>query len=76
MSEKELAQRALFMIYLVNDFAERYMISQRSAFAYLSRFRGLDFVEMNYTAEHLLSMDDVVDDVTAICLHNGGEIGN
>lgn len=75
MGDKELAQRALFMIYLINDFAERYMISQRSAFAYLSRFRGLDFVEMNYPAEHLLSMEDVIDDVTAICQHNGGTIG-
>jgi hypothetical protein len=34
----------------------------------------MDFLEAHYGAEHLLSFDDTVEDLTAICQRNGGQI--
>ena len=49
-------------------------LTVKQAFNYLSRFKGMDFLQKHYGAEHLLSFDDTVDDLTAICLKNGGQI--
>ena len=69
---KELRQKSLYFVYVIADFAERYGLTPRAAFSYLQRFHGLDFIEQHYAAEHLLSMDDAVDDLTMICQRNGG----
>ncbi len=39
------------------------------------RFKGFRFVLDNYEVEHQLSLQDCVDDMTAICKRNGGNIG-
>ena len=69
---KELRQKALYFVYVIADFAEHYGLSLRAAFSYLQRYRGLDFIEQHYAAEHLLSMEDAVADLTVICQRNGG----
>ncbi len=74
MSEKELRQRVLYFIFVIQDFSERYKIPVRNAFLYIQRYKGLDFLEEHYAAEHLLSMEDVLDDVTKVCQKNGGGI--
>lgn len=69
---KELRQKSLYFVYVIADFAERYGLSPRAAFSYLQRYRGLDFIEQHYAAEHLLSMEDAVADLTVICQRHGG----
>ena len=56
-----------------------YIVSAISEFAkshhnYLIRFKGIDFITEHYDAEHLLSFDDCVQDLTQVCLNNGGGI--
>ena len=41
---------------------------------YLIRFNGIDFLTEHYEAEHLLSLDDAIQDLTQVCLNNGGGI--
>jgi hypothetical protein len=41
----------------------------------LVRFKGIRFILDNYEVEHQLSLHDCVDDMTAICKRNGGNIG-
>lgn len=58
----------------ISEFAKAKALSVKQAFNYLSLFKGLDFLQAHYGAEHLLSFDDTVDDLTAICQKNGGQI--
>jgi len=49
-------------------------LSNAQAYAYLRRFTGIDFLLDCYAAEHTLSIEDAVDDLTHICLQKGGRI--
>ena len=64
-----------YVIYCIDKFAERYRLSSRQAYEYLSRFKGLDFLDECYEAEHTLSFDDAVNDLSAVCKRNGGGLG-
>jgi hypothetical protein len=55
-------------------FAKLKGISPVEAFNYLNEHKGIDFLVECYDAEHTLSLDDAVDDLTAVCKNNGGTI--
>lgn len=69
---KKLQNRITYMIYCINAFAERYHLNSKQAFAYLNRFKGIAFLDECYEAEHQLSLNDAVNDLTLICKRNGG----
>lgn len=50
------------------------IFTNAQAYAYLRRFSGIDFLLDCYAAEHTLSIDDAVEDLTQICLQKGGQI--
>lgn len=63
-----------YIIAAISEFAKTYRISVREANNYLIRFKGIDFLTEHYDAEHLLSFDDTIQDLTQVCLNNGGGI--
>lgn len=63
-----------YTVAAINDFAKMHRIPVREANNYLIRFRGIDFLKEHYDAEHLLSFNDSVEDLTQVCLNNGGDI--
>lgn len=69
-----MEKQITWTIAAISEFAKAKALSAKQAFNYLSLFKGLDFLQKHYSAEHLLSFDDTVDDLTAICLRNGGQI--
>lgn len=58
----------------IRSFADRYQLSVKSAYGYLSRFKGIAFLDEFYDVEHLLSINDAVNDLTLICQKNGGKL--
>ena len=42
------------------------------AFNYLNTYKGFSFLERNYEAEHLLPLDDTLDDLADYCKRHGG----
>ena len=40
----------------------------------MKEYKGLEFLDECYEAEHTLSLDDAVEDLTIICKRNGGNI--
>ena len=68
--EKQIA----WTVAAISEFAKAKELSPKQAFNYLSLFKGMDFLEAHYGAEHVLSFDDTVEDLTAICQRNGGLI--
>jgi len=58
----------------VSEFARAFRLHTADAFAYLHRYRGMDYLIKCYEAEHLLSFDDAVEDLAAVCHRNGGRL--
>ena len=63
-----------YVICCVGAFAKRFMLSNAQAYAYLRRFKGIDFLIDCYAAEHTLSIEDAVEDVVQLCKKHGGRI--
>lgn len=63
-----------YIVMSLGLFARKHNLTKKEACNYLSRFKGLEFSIGNYEAEHQLSLQDCVDDMTAICRRNGGSI--
>lgn len=72
--DNQLRNRVVYIIYCINAFAAKYNLMSKQAYAYLHRFKGLEFLNDCYEAEHQLSIRDAVEDLTIICKRNGGEL--
>jgi hypothetical protein len=66
--------RIQYYVLCVAAFANVKQISQRDAFTYLYGNKGIEFLVDCYDAEHTLSLDDAVDDLTRVCRNNGGNL--
>lgn len=73
MSEKEI-KIINYIVICISEFAKQKSISTKDAYNYLKEYKGLEFLDECYEAEHTLSLDDAVEDLTIICKRNGGNI--
>lgn len=60
--------------YCISAFAKQYNLSLLEAFNYLERYGGLSFLDECYEAEHLLSIEEAINDLAVICKNNGGKL--
>ncbi len=63
-----------YVVAAISEFAKRNSLTVKEASNYLLRFKGIEFLEQCYAAEHTLSVNDWVEDITAVCKRNGGGI--
>lgn len=63
-----------YIVGCISEFASRYEMNMRDAYIYLSRNKGIEFLKEFYDVEHALSFDDVLDNLAAICIKNGGAV--
>ncbi len=63
-----------YVVALVSEFAARYEIMPRQAYAYLRRFKGLDHLYNHYNILHTYSFEDTVDVMSEVCKNNGGKL--
>lgn len=56
-------------------FAQRFRLTLQGAADYLCKFKGIRFLDDYYPSEHLLPVEDALDDLVAVCKSNGGTIG-
>ena len=63
-----------FIVICINEFAKQCNLSSRDAYFYLKEHKGIEFLKVNYEAEHMIGLDDVIDDLKQICNKNGGDI--
>ena len=70
VDEKKIA----WVVACINEFARHKAMPVKEAFQYLYVFGGIVFLDEHFEAEHLLSFDDTVDDLTRLCEMNGGTL--
>ena len=51
------------MIIFVWEFGRKYGLTMKQAFNYLSRFKGIDFIDRHYGYVHTQSFASMVDDI-------------
>lgn len=74
MIAKSLRNKSDYMIICINEFALHNRLTKKEAYYYLKNNKALDFLKENYEAEHMLSVQDAVDDMSIICQRNGGHL--
>ena len=74
MSEEQ-RNKLTYIIFCIGAFGEHYDLKPKQAYAYLRRYGGIAFVDECYAAEHTLSLEDAVDDMSVVCKRNGGGLG-
>ena len=74
-SEQRIGRKVVgYIVAAINEFAAAHRMTVREAGNYLLRYKGIDFLAEHYEAEHLLSLDDSVQDLTRVCINNGGGV--
>jgi hypothetical protein len=63
-----------YIVMCIDDFAERFGMTVKAAFAYLSQYGGIDFLLEHYEIEHTLGLDDAMDDLRLVCSQRGGTV--
>lgn len=63
-----------YYVLCINAFARDKNLGQKEAFNYLEQYKGIEFLVDCYEAEHTLSIDNAVEDLTLVCKNNGGDI--
>lgn len=70
----ELRGEADYVVMIISLIAKRYNMTIHRAYEFLSKYKGISFLQEFYDVEHTLSTEDVIDDVLDICEQNGGRI--
>ncbi|MCD8324780.1 MAG: DUF3791 domain-containing protein [Clostridiales bacterium] len=63
-----------YAVACINEFGRQKNLSTKESYLYLVNFKGIEFLKDFYDVEHLLSFEDVVEDLARICRNNGGAI--
>ncbi len=61
-----------YIVLILSLFAKDKNVSLKEASLYLDKYGGIKFLMDYYSAEHLLSLDEVLEDVSYVCKGNGG----
>lgn len=61
------------VIFLL-EFGRKYGLTMKQAFNYLSRFKGIDFIDRHYDYVHTQSFASMVNDIAEYCHRQGGEL--
>ena len=58
----------------IKMFADSTSMSEKQAFNYLDRHKGIEFVRDHYDVIHTLDFDYAIEDIRKVCRANGGRI--
>lgn len=70
----EVKDKLEWTVIFVLEFGRKYGLTMRQAFNYLSRFKGIDFIDRHYGYVHTQSFASMVDDIAEYCHRHGGAL--
>ena len=74
MDKRALFNKIEYLSTCISAFGEHFKLSNKEAYNYLNRYKGVDFLIDCYDAEHTLSIETAVDDLQMLCANNGGKL--
>lgn len=63
-----------FTIAVVTEFSKTFGITQKQAYNYLVRFKGMSHLTEFYNVLHTQSFEDNIEVLAEVCSHNGGQL--
>jgi hypothetical protein len=72
--KSEEQKKIEYAVACISEFARATGLNTKEAFRYLYNHGGIDFLIDCYDTEHLLSLDDAVDDLKIVTQKSGGMI--
>jgi hypothetical protein len=70
-SNKDKLDWTMVFIY---EFGKRFGLTVKQAFNYLSRYKGIDFIDKHYGFAHTQSFESMIDDIALLCRRMGGQL--
>lgn len=70
-SNNEKLEWTMIFIY---EFGKKFGLNMKQSFGYLSRFKGIDFIDKHYGYAHTQPFGSMVDDVAELCKRKGGHL--
>lgn len=61
---KERLERTMISIC---EFGKKYRLNMKQSFGYLSRFKGINFIDKHYGYAHTQSFEAMVDEISVLC---------
>lgn len=58
----------------IHEFAKKNGLNMKQSFGYLSRFKGIDFIDNHYSYAHTQSFESMVEEISALCYRMGGRL--
>ena len=71
---REESNKLKYTIALVAEYANKFGISERQAFNYIRRFKGMDYLSSFYDVLHTQSFEDAIEALSFVCQRNGGKL--
>ena len=71
---KEMMNKIRYINMCITEFGKKFGMEPHIAFNYLKEYKGIDFLNRYYEAEHQLSLNDAINDLISICKRNGGTV--
>ena len=72
--EYDIKDKLEWTIIFILEFGRKYDLTMKQAFNYLSRFKGIDFIDRHYEYVHTQSFASMVDDIAEYCHRHGGAL--
>ena len=72
--EYKMSDKIEWLVVFVCEFGRKHGLTMRQAFNYLSRFKGIDFIDRHYDYVHTQSFESMVNDLTEYCHKKGGSL--
>ena len=70
--EYDIKDKMEWTVIFILEFGNKYGLTMKQAFNYLSRFKGIDFIDRHYKYIHTQSFASMVDDIAEYCQRHGG----
>lgn len=70
----DVKEKLEWTVIFLFEFGQKYGLTMKQAFNYLSRFKGIDFIDRHYDYVHTQSFTSMVDDIAEYCRRQGGEL--
>ena len=74
MMDYSIRDKMEWVIVFICEFGKKHGLTMKQAFNYLSRFKGIDFIDRHYDYVHTQSFSSMVADITDYCHRKGGAL--
>lgn len=66
------ADKIEWTLIFVSEFGRKFGLTLKQAFNYLTRYKGIDFIDRHYDYVHTQSFQSMVRDISEYCHQKGG----